>query len=201
MPTIGRQVSVRQTTIATSTAPQPSRIITQQPQHEPPVRGLLVDATGKPLRGLSKATIEAHKAHTENATEPCGGTCGGTYPPAEMTTVVGNAYNASNPLKLCKGCAALAYKNPTNEADKWKPSVPRVRFDRETAAPYDAHERGVSIKELVTKDTYHNEREVEAHYKQDTLVGEGRWSGGGRAGHVVTAESVRASRERASRRR
>lgn len=213
---VGRQVQVRQPTIVTpsQTTPQPSaRIIahpqtTQEPQH---VRGLLVDGTGRPLRGLSKATIQAHQAHTENATEQCQN-CGRMVPPAQMKTVIPNAYNSNNPLRLCNtpdtpgqppSCVKLAYKDPhaveARQLEPWRPSIPAVRFDRETAAPYDARQRGVQISDLVTRDTYHNEREVESKYKTDVLVGEGRWSGGGRAGHQVTSESVQQSRERAAR--
>lgn len=135
-------------------------------------------------------------------------------PPAQMMTVVKNAYNSNNPLRLCNtpdvpgqppSCTKLAYKDPykveARQIEPWRPSIPAVRFDRETAAPYDARQRGVSISDLVTKDTYHNERDVESRYKQDVLVGEGRWSGGGRTGHQVTAESAAAARERAARRR
>lgn len=215
---IGRPVTTR-SSIVTTSAPQaqPSRVITSpqlvfapEPTH---VRGLLVDGVGKPLRGLSQATIQAHRAQTEDATEQCSN-CGKLVPPAQMKTVVTNAYNSSNPLRLCDtpdapgqppSCVKLAYKDPykveARQIEPWRPSVPAVRFDRETAAPYNARERGVSIGDLVTKDTYHNEREVEAKYRPDALMGEGRWSGGGRAGHAVTSESVASSRERAARTR
>lgn len=166
---------------------QPARVITNERPtlREAPVRGLIVDAGGKPLRGLSQHTIEAHKAHTEDATELCGGSCGQLHPPAQMKTVVGNAYNSNNPLRLCESCAKLAYKNPYNQDERWQPSVPKVRFDRETGATYDAHKRGVSISELVTRDTYHRESEVEDKYKAEHAPREGQWSGGGRVGHAV----------------
>lgn len=178
----------------------PSRIITRQeagPQPQP-VRGLLVDNSGRPLVGLSRATIEAHKAHTETASELCRN-CGELRAPAQMKTIIPNAYNANNPLRICEICAKLAYKDPHKTDEKWTPSIPSVRFDRETAAPYDARARGVTIGELVTKDTYHNEREVDSKYRTDVLIGEGKWSGGGRAGHVATRESLERSRERAAR--
>lgn len=217
---IGRQLSVRQTTIVSpsQTTSQPQGRVIARPElgSQRPgeyVRGLLVDGTGKPLRGLSQATIQAHKAQTEDATEQCMN-CGKMVPPAQMKTVIANAYNSNNPLRLCNtpdvpgeppSCVKLAYKDPhkveARQIEPWRPSIPAVRFDRETAAPYDARERGVSISELVTRDTYHNEREVESKYKTDVLVGEGRWSGGGRAGHQVTSETVSQSRERASRAR
>lgn len=197
----GRVLETR-SRIVTSATPEamPSRLVTpQNARHEPPVRGLLVDGSGKPLRGLSKATVEAHQAHTATASELCTN-CGEMRTPAQMKTVVGNAYNSNNPLRICQACAALAYKDPHNQSERWQPSVPRVRFDRETAAPYDAHERGVRISDLVTKDTYHNEREVAPEYRADTLANEGRWSGGKHGGHVVTGDSVARSRDRAARR-
>ncbi len=215
---VGRPVQTIRPSIVTpsQTTPQPqARVVArpdlapqEQPQH---VRGLLVDGTGRPLRGLSQATIQAHKAQTEDATEQCMN-CGKLVPPAQMKTIVTNAYNSNNPLRLCDtpdtpgqppSCVKLAYKDPykveARRIEPWRPSIPQVRFDRETAAPYNAHERGVSISELVTKDTYHNEREVPSHLRPDTLIGEGQWSGGGRAGHQVTPESVAQSRERAAR--
>lgn len=207
-------VQTRSPIITTSTPQQrePSRIIVhpapEAPQH---VRGMVVGNDGKPIRGLSQATIQAHKAQTEDATEQCQN-CGRWVPPAHMKTIIPNAYNSNNPLKLCNAphvqgqqpsCASLAYKDPkaadAKQIEGWKPSIPAVRFDRDTAAPYDARQRGVSISDLVHKDTYHSEREVDSRYKQDHLIGEGNWSGGGRAGHQVTSDSVAASRDRAAR--
>lgn len=212
---LGRQVTtIRSTTIVApnhTPATPNARVIERPnvaPQPQEHVRGLLVDGTGRPLRGLSKSTIEAHQAHTESATELCMN-CGKMVPPAHMKTVVANAYNSNNPLRLCDtpndpmSCVKLAYKDPhkveARQMQPWKPSIPQVRFDRETAAPYNAHERGVSLKDLTTRDTYHNEREVPSQYKTDVLPGEGVWSGGKKAGHVVTRESVAASRDRAAR--
>lgn len=212
---VGRQLqTVRQTQIVTpqqaQTVPAPNARIIAQPAEAPPpqhVRGLLVGGDGKPLIGLSQATIQAHKAQTEDATETCYN-CGRLCPPAHMKTVVTNAYNSSNPLRLCNmppkpgeppSCTQLAYKDPYAMKDNWRPSIPVVRFDRETAAPYEARKRGVTIGDLVNRDTYHNEREVESKFVQDGLAGEGRWSGGGRAGHQVTPESLAQSRERRAR--
>jgi hypothetical protein len=205
---IGRQVSLRPSPIV-ETPGGPSRIITQpQAPREQPVRGLLVDGTGKPLRGLSRATIEAHQAHTENATELCPN-CGRYFPPSHMKTVVANAYNGNNPLRLCnappkpgepKSCTQLAYKDPYHEGgEKWQPSIPGIRFDRRTAAPYDARQAGVTISDLVSRDTYHRESEVGSEYQAERPINERQWSGGGRAGHTVTPESVASSRERAAR--
>ncbi len=208
---VGRTAqSIRQTTIVAPNQPAPPQNVITRPQLKPEaaVRGLLVDGTGKPLRGLSQQTLDAHKAHTENATELCTN-CGKMVPPAHMKTVVANAYNSNNPLRLCDtpndptSCVKLAYKDPhkveARQMAPWKPSIPQVRFDRETAAPYNAHERGVTLRELTTRDTYHKEREVPSQYRTDVLIGEGTWSGGGKAGHVVTRESVAASRDRAAR--
>jgi len=207
---IGKPISFRQSIIVEPNAQPPQRIT--QPVEQPPsrVRGLLVDGTGRPLRGLSQATIEAHKAHAETESELCTN-CGKMRTPAQMRTVINNAYNSNNPLRICDvpgdptSCAQLAYKDPhkveAKQLDGWRPSIPSVRFDRETAAPYDARERGVTLKDLTTRDTYHSEREVDAKYRPDALVGEGRWSGGGRTGRQVTPETVAQSRERAGRRR
>jgi len=213
---IGRTAQAVITT-PTQSVPQPqARIITKSEAprlREGPVRGLLVGNDGKPLRGLSQQTLEAHKAYSEDATERCMN-CGRMVPPKYMKTVVANAYNSNNPLRLCDtppvqgeapSCISLAYRdvgrNDAPQAKPWRPSIPAVRFDRETAAPYDARQRGVTIRDLTTRDTYHNEREVPSQFKTDVLIGEGRWSGPGGKGHVVTRESVAASRDRAARAR
>jgi len=160
------------------------------------VRGLIVDGTGRPLRGLSQATIEAHKAHTEDATEQCT-RCGKMRPPAQMKNVIPNAENPNNPLRVCiTECVPLTYKNPYDDREKWQPQVPAVRFDRERGTPYDAVQAGVTIKDLVTKDAYHNEKEVDPEFRQDHLYGEGNWSGGGRAGRTLEAAKQRPGRRR-----
>lgn len=216
---VGRQVqTVRDTSIVMpgQTVQQPhARIIGARPeaQHPVPVRGLLVDGSGKPLRGLSQTTIDAHKAHAETASEQCTN-CGRMVPPAQMKTIINNAYNSNNPLRLCDmppqpgeqpSCASLAYKDPhraeAKQIQPWRPSIPAVRFDRETAAPYDPQKRGVTISELTKRDTYHDERSVPSQYRTDTLASEGQWSGGGKAGHIVTRDSVNSSRDRAGRAR
>lgn len=187
--------------------PEPSRIIQdtrmdRRPSlREQPIRGMLTDATGKPLRGLSQTTIAAHQAHTEAATEQCT-RCGEMRPPAQMRTLIANAENPNNPLRAClTECVPVTYKSPYQDKDKWQPQVPSVRFDRDRGSPYNARERGVTLGDLVTKDTYHKESEVEAHQRPDVLVGEGRWSGGGKAGHGVSQQSLEQSRIRAERAR
>lgn len=198
-PIRARVVETKSRIVTSEPPPQPSRLITQTERREPAVRGLLVDGTGRPIRGLSQATIAAHTAHTETASEQCTN-CGEMRTPAQMQTIINNAYNSNNPLRICQGCSALAYKNPHDASAQWRPAVPSVRFDRRTAAPFDARKQGMRISDLVTKDTYHNEREVEPQFRADTLQDEGRWSGGRHGGHQVTPESVAHSRERASRR-
>ena len=187
---------------------EPSRIITpneSQPVARPklresvqPVRGIIVDASGRPLRGLSKATMDAHREVNEALTEKCP-RCGEMRTRAQMKTIIPNAERPSNPLVICISCVETSYKDPRNEGDRWRPQVPAVRFDRERGQPYNAHRAGVSIADLVTKDTYHNERDVEAKYRPDNLAGEGRWSGGGRAGHAVSDDTLAQSRERAAK--
>ena len=192
---IGRQV-------AKSSPPEPvrqaSRIIQNSDrnssvravfQDPPPLRGLLVDATGKPLRGLSQATIKAHQDHTENATELCT-RCGEMRPPAAMKQVTGNAENPNNALRVCKiECTPQMYKNPYADNERWQASVPAVRFDRETGQPYNAHSNRVNLSDLVNKDTYHREQDVDADKRQIADHGAGQWSGrmnNGRIGHVPT---------------
>lgn len=187
--------------------PERSRIITEdkprgvnvqfQTQH---VRGLIVDGSGKPIRGLSPGTIAAHKAQTEDCTELCT-RCGEMRPPAQMKTVVGNAENPNNPVRICAiECIPVAFKNPFDDRQKWQPSVPSVRFDRERGSPYDARAAGVSIRDLVTKDTYHNEKEVEPEFRRDHDYGQGQRVAKDRVGHAPSRESLEASRARIARR-
>jgi hypothetical protein len=165
------------------------------------VRGLVVDATGKPLRGLSQATIDAHKAQTEDCTELCT-RCGEMRPPAQMQTLVHNAENPGNPLRVCKvECVPVTYKNPYDDREKWKPQVPLVRFDRERGSPYNAREAGVTISDLVTKDAYHNEKEVDPQFKADHDYGAGQRVQTNRVGHTQSKDSLAASRDRISKRR
>jgi hypothetical protein len=184
---------------------EPSRIITDE-RAQPAVRGVILDAGGRKLiKGLSPATIQAHQAHTETASEQCKN-CGDFKPPADFQTPVKNAYDPNNPLRICNACALLAYKDPFKVEAKqiagWKPSIPSVRFDRTRGNPYDARAAGVSIGDLVsdTGDTYHKERDVAPEFRAEQVPNYGQWSGGGRAGHQVTASSLERSREGAARR-
>lgn len=181
-------------------APRARVIARDEPERAPPVRGLLVGTDGRMLKGLSQATVAAHQAHTENASELCTN-CGEQRTPSQMKTIIANAYNSNNPLRICQDCAKLAYKNPHDESQKWRPAVPQVRFDRDRGKPYDAQAAGVTLKDLVTKDTYHRERDVAPELRGEHAPSEGVWSGGGRAGHAISDESLEASRERAARRR
>lgn len=178
--------------------PIQSRITTDDLSSKTPVRGMLVGSDGKFLKGLSQATVEAHKAHTETASEQCRN-CGDFKTPAQMITTVANAYNANNPLRICNECAQRAYKDPRNEKDKWQPKIPEIRFDRERANPYFARDRGITMVDLVNRDTYHEERDVAPQFRVNNAERAGQWSGGGRAGHVVTSSSLEQSRERANR--
>lgn len=169
---------------------EPPRVVTRESAQPvtPHVRGLLVGIDGKPMRGLSQATLDAHKTQTEDATELCT-RCGQMRPPAQMKTVVANALMSDNPVRICVvECTQATYKDPHQTTDNWKPSVPGVRFDRERGQPYDAKRAGVGIKDLVTKDTYHKESEVDPEIMQKTkrgVVGLGQWSGAsGRVGHL-----------------
>jgi len=187
--------------ITSPTETSPSELVFEgRGRNNQAIRGVIVDTGGKIIRGLSQATIAAHHDHTQTASERCK-TCGEMRPPAEMQTVVGNAYNASNPLRICKICAGFSYKDPRDRSQEWRPQMPSVRFDRERANPYDPRTRGVSMKDLVTRDTYHRENEVSAEFKIDSAPNEGQWFGGARTGHQVTQESLERSRAGASSRR
>lgn len=185
-------------TVATAASP----IITVEAARRAPppgtVQGLLVGVDGKPIRGLSSATVKAHQAHTEEATERCS-QCGKMRTPAQMQSVVGNAYRNSHPLRICnvpgdpESCVRLSYKPPDQEGDRWKPTIPRVRFDQDTGAPYDTKERPVDLAYLTKSDTYRSEAEaanvVDAHGRRvvgmNAPSGEGDWSGTtSRIGHV-----------------
>lgn len=189
--------------------PEPSRIVDPNARPQPPIRGAIVDAGGKKLiRGLSQATVQAHQAYTETASEQCRN-CGEFKPPAEFQTPVKNAYNPNNPLRICNACAKLAYKDPyqveAKRIDPWKPFVPQIRFDRERGVPYDARAAGLSIGDLVNdngnRDAYHKERDVAPEFRVEQAPRYGQWSGAGRTGHPHTAASLENSRERAQRRR
>jgi hypothetical protein len=170
------------------------------------VRGLMVGTDGRPLRGLSHATIQAHKAQTEDCTELCE-RCGQLRPPAEMVTTVTNVVKSDRPQRICKvECTKLVYKDPGSDQDRWQPSVPLVRFDRERGTPYNAQAQGVTIAELVNKDTYRSEQESDSRpyvsvTSVDAVNGYGKWSGGNKAGHVPTPSSLEQSRVRVQRAR
>ena len=192
---VGRQVTRRE---APAQAPQQreerrSMIIHPNPNVQQAVRRLVVGLAGKPIRGLSQATVDAHKAYNEAATEQCT-RCGEMRPPADMKTVIANAEQPNNPLRICKSeCIPVSYKNPFDDRERWKPSVPAIRFDRDSGAAYSTAERGTTINDLITKDSYHKEREVAAEFKTEHVQGEGHWSGasGARVGARV-GERVRA---------
>lgn len=194
-------IALREAQIAEAAQPRrvldrPNMVFTES-QH---VRGLVVDQAGRPIVGLSKATIQAHQAHTENATELCT-RCGEYRPPVQMKTVIANAYNSNNPLRVCKvECLPLTYRDPSpNSKERWRPEIPAVRFDRNSGKMYNAREAGVQLRDLVTRDTYHKESEVAPELRPDHLAGEGKWSGGGRTGHVSTPATQERAREAARR--
>lgn len=177
---------------------QQSLIVMPGQSRQPAVRGVLVDTRGKIHRGLSQATLQAHQAHTADATEMCKN-CGEMKTPAEMGTVVGNAYNPNNPLRMCLTCKGLSYKDPNDPNVRWQPKIPQIRFNRDRGSPYDAHQAGITMKDLTNRDTYHKEREVDPELRITEAPRVGQWSGGARAGHAHTQASLDQSRVRASR--
>lgn len=180
----------------------PQRVISVgRTEHQPTVRGVVVGTDGKLIRGLSQATVAAHQAHNDTQSEQCRN-CGEFRTPAQMQNVIGNAYNPNNPLRMCKSCSELAYKDPRNASEQWKPSVPAIRFDRARGNPYDAHKAGIRMIDLVkdASDTYHREREVDPEFRVTDAARMGQWSGGGVVGHCHTAQSLEHSKERARRR-
>lgn len=172
--------------IAATPAPLPrpaqSIIVAPNERPAPAVRGVLVDTSGQMIRGLSPATVQAHVAHTQTASEKCKN-CGEMRAPAEMKTVVANASNPDNALRLCNRCASVSWKDPYGN-DEWKPVLPRVRFDREEGRPYDARARGIGLSDLVNRDTYHREDEVAPQYIQNHVPNAGQWSGAHRVGRI-----------------
>lgn len=184
---VGRPVTRREAPAVIAPQEPPRRVLERPTlRGEPAVRGLLVDAAGKPLRGLSQATLDAHKAQTEDCTELCT-RCGQMRPPAQMRTVVPNAERPNNVVRICAvECVPVAFKDPYQDKDRWQPQVPAVRFDRERGQPYNARQAGVSLKDLVTGDTYHNEKEVDASLRRDADYGAGTRQQNGRVGHAVT---------------
>lgn len=186
----GRQVQTKRADA--SRIVQPGQ--TQQPVQRPvlkesvqPVRGLLVDASGRPLRGLSQSTVAARDEANQTATERCT-RCGQMRTRAQMKTIIPNAEQPNNPLVICDECTKTAYKDPRNTQERWKPEVPTIRFDRERGQPYDARRAGVSISDLVNKDTYHNEREVDGTKKAQLAQQSGPWSGAGPVGRTTRSK-------------
>lgn len=181
----GRQVTKRADPAPPPQAPREERrILLHGNEQSTAVRGMIVGVDMKPIKGLSKATLEAHHAYAEAATEQCQ-RCGQMRPPAAMRTVIANAEQPNNPLRICiTECMGVAYKNPYDSREAWKPSVPQVRFDRDRGQPYDPRERGMSISDLITKDTYHKESEVDPEMRKMS-ADRGTWSGqSGRIGHT-----------------
>jgi hypothetical protein len=127
---------------------------------EPPRRGLIQTSAGQPVRGLQPQTIkDGEKARTPAANTQCT-SCQEWFPLNETKTVVANAERSSNPLVLCVKCQQRNYRDPkryapTDSRSDWKPSVPDVRFDREHGRPYNAKKAGVSLGDLLNRDTYH----------------------------------------------
>lgn len=152
----------------------PSRIVSEE-QHNAylnSTRRGLVNATGQPIRGLQQQTLDARKEANEAETEKCP-RCDRMMKASEMKTIISNAENSSNPLRLCTrahadgrvSCSQQAWKDPHQEQDRWKPSVPSVRFahenqEQKAGRPYDAHRAGVGVDDLINRDTYYTESEA-----------------------------------------
>src|SRR5574343_288062 len=104
--------------------------------------------------------------------------------PSNIKTLAPNALRPDNSIRVCNvpgdptSCGQMAYKDP-NGNDQWKPSIPAVRFDRETGRPYDAKAAGLSL-DFVINDTYRTRAEAAAAKISDIDAPEteGVWSGG-----------------------
>lgn len=146
------------------------------------VRGVLVDTSGKMLKGLSQSTIAAQKAHAEDCTQQCT-RCGEMRAPADMEKLVSNSARGSNEVWACKTlCKPETYRNPYSSDERWQPKIPGIRFDREDGRPYDARQAGVTMSDLINRDAYHSEREVPSEFVQNAPSRHGQWSGGGNVG-------------------
>lgn len=189
---IGRQIAPKP-----PPPPEPSRIITSQAAPAP----VLLSSSGMPMgegfrRGLVGAdgTPTVMMGPSEECTEKCP-RCEKMVPPKAMMDMTKNTETGNVP-RVCASCAQHVFKNPYDpKGDRWRPTMPRVRFDQENGRPYDTQERGVDMGYVLNRDTFHTREEAEQVDQKTGMSLErlrdghvaGNWSGGGNVGHRVGA--------------